>query len=120
MKRCVEIRSYNLLPGRRAEFHYLMTTTALPMLRRWQVDVVAAAPSPHDADSYYLIRAYADMAERQASQDAFYGSDEWRTGPRPAIIALIENYAAIVLDLEPDLIAALRTVPPLTAPNLED
>jgi hypothetical protein len=40
------------------------------------VDVVAHGPSPHDETSYYLIRQYADLAERQRSQDAFYGSDE--------------------------------------------
>ena len=37
----VEIRSYNLKPGNRQEFHRLFVETALPMLQRWKVDVVA-------------------------------------------------------------------------------
>jgi hypothetical protein len=57
----VEFRSYNLKPGTRAAFHALFESEALPMLRRWNVDVVAYGASPHDDDSYYLIRAYSSL-----------------------------------------------------------
>lgn len=43
------------------------------MLERWKVDVVAYGPSLHDADSYYLMRAYPSVEPRQRSEDAFYG-----------------------------------------------
>jgi hypothetical protein len=52
------------------------------MLQRWNVDVVAFGPSLHAEDSYYLIRSYASLEDRQQSQDAFYGSDEWKQGPQ--------------------------------------
>src|SRR6266540_3411613 len=90
--RVVEIRSYNLKAGRRADFHRLAAEVAVPMLRRWKIDVVAYGPSAHDDTSYYLIRAYADLADRQRSEDAFYGSEEWRQGPRESILALIDSY----------------------------
>jgi hypothetical protein len=93
----VEIRSYNLKPGTRDRFHQIFVTAALPMLRRARIDVVAYGPSLHDADSYYLIRAYASLDDRQRSEDAFYGSDEWRKGPREAILACIDSYTTIVL-----------------------
>ena len=108
MIRFVEIRSYNLKPGQREEFHRLVVETSLPLLKKWQVDVVAYGPSPHDDDSYYLIRAYKSLAERQSSQDAFYGSPEWRQGPREAIMALIESHASIVLELEEATVDLLR------------
>ncbi len=107
-RRAVEIRSYTLRPGTRATFHRLMSEQAVPMLRRWNVDVVAHGPSPHDADGYCLIRAYRDLAEREASQDAFYGSDEWRNGPREAILAPIRHYTDVVLLLDEAAIEALR------------
>jgi hypothetical protein len=108
MNRVVEIRSYNLKPGRRAEFHRLVVEHSIPMLERWQVEVVAFGPSPHDEDSYYLIRAYAGLQERQRSQDAFYGSDEWRQGPRQAIVDCIESDTSVVLELDPETIDGLR------------
>jgi hypothetical protein len=104
----VEIRSYDLKPGTREEFHRLFVETALPMLQRWKVDVVRYGASPHDEDTYYLMRAYASLEDRQQSQDAFYGSDEWKLGPREPIIALIENYTSIVIAMEEPTVDALR------------
>ena len=47
------------------------------MLERWGTEVVAFGRSPQEADGYFLIRAYADLADLNARQDAFYSSDEW-------------------------------------------
>jgi len=106
--RSVEIRSYNLKPGARPEFHRLASEQAVPMLRRWKIDVVAYGPSPHDDTSYYLIRSYASLADRQRSEEAFYGSDEWRNGPREPVLALIDTYTTIVLVLDPAALEGLR------------
>ena len=108
MKKFVEIRSYNLKPGTRAEFHRVASAESIPMLKRWGVDVVAFGSSPHDGDTYYLIRAYQSLADRQASQDTFYGSAEWRDGPRAAMVAPIVSYTSIVIEMEPQVVDALR------------
>jgi hypothetical protein len=86
----------------------LVTELAIPMLRRWSVDVVAFGPSPHDDVSYVLMRAYASLDDRQRSQEAFYASDEWRQGPREEILSHIESNTSVVLELDPVTIAALR------------
>ena len=106
--RVVEIRSYNLKPGTRDRFHQLFLREALPMLRRWKVDVVAYGPSLHDSDTYYLMRAYSSVEERQRSEDAFYGSDEWKKGPREAILAGIDSYATTVIRVDEATLRGLR------------
>lgn len=106
----IEIRAYNLRPGTRAEFHRLVTEESLPMLRRWDVDVVAFGPSRHDADSYFLIRSYASLEDRQRSQDAFYGSDEWRRGPREAIVSCIVSDTSVVLEVDAGTLDRLRVL----------
>jgi hypothetical protein len=110
MNHFIEIRSYNLKDGTRHEFHRLFMQEAFPMLKRWNIDVVAYGPSPHDQNSYYLIRRYDSLAQREQSEDAFYGSDEWRQGPREEIIALIENYTEVVLELDEVTLQGLRGV----------
>lgn len=104
----VEIRSYQLKAGTRVRFEELFAEEALPMLRRWQVDVVASGRSLHNETSCFLIRGYADLEERQRSQDAFYGSDEWRQGPRDAILACLETYTDVVLPVDEATLQALR------------
>ena len=110
MNHFVEIRSYNLKPGTRQEFHRLFLEEAFPMLQRREVDVVAYGPSLHDTDSYFLMRRYDSLSQREESENTFYGSDEWRQGPREAIIALIESYTEIVLELDDATLRGLRGV----------
>ncbi|WP_163995943.1 NIPSNAP family protein [Pyxidicoccus caerfyrddinensis] len=107
-RRWIEVRSYNLKPGTRQSFHDLFLREALPMLKRWKVDVVSAGPSPQDDVSYFLIRAYDSVADRDRSQDAFYGSDEWRKGPREAILAFIESFTSVMLEVDEATIQDLR------------
>jgi hypothetical protein len=102
------MRTYDLRPGTRVEFDRLMSEVSLPMLQRWKQDVVAYGPSIHDETTYYLVRSYASLADREQSQDAFYGSDEWRNGPREAILALIEHYTTLVLEMSDAAVDALR------------
>jgi hypothetical protein len=104
----VEIRSYNLKPGTRDRFHQLFVTSALPMLRRWKVDVVGYGSSLHDLDSYYLMRSFPSVEARERTEDAFYGSEEWRQGPREAILACIESYTTVVIRMDEAALRALR------------
>ncbi len=78
------------------------------MLKRWRVDVVAYGPSLHDRDSYYLMRAFPGVAERERSEDAFYGSDEWRGGPRERVLAAIDSYATVVITVDAITLKGLR------------
>ncbi len=97
MSAVVEIRTYTLMPGAGAEFHRTFVEESLPMLQRWGVEVVDFGPSLDDEDAYYLIRRYSSLEERQRSQDEFYGSDEWRHGPREAIVSRIESMISVVI-----------------------
>jgi hypothetical protein len=104
----VEIRSYNLKPGMRPRFHQVATEQAIPMLHRAKIDVVANGPSLHDDASYFLIRAFPNVEERQQQEDSFYNSDEWKQGPRQAILDCIENYTTVVIQLDDAGLASLR------------
>ena len=104
----VEIRSYNLKPGTRDRFHRLFLAEALPMLKRWKVDVVGYGPSLHDQDSYFLMRAFDDVEVRQKSEDAFYASEEWVKGPRERVLADIDSYTTIVVRVDAITMQGLR------------
>jgi len=104
----LEIRSYNLKPGMRDRFHQLVVSEALPMLKRWKVDVIGYGPSQHDKDSYFLMRAFASVAQRQRDEDAFYGSPEWIKGPRERILADIDSYTTIVITVDGATLHGLR------------
>ena len=109
MDHIIEIRSLTIKPGRREEFHSLYVEQALPLLKRWDFDVVAHGPSLHDENSYYVIRRYDSLAQREQMEDAYYASNDWRKGPREAMLALIESYTDIVFELDEGTVQRLRS-----------
>ena len=108
MNHFIEIRSINLKPGMRNEFHRLYIEEALPLLKSWNFDVVAHGPSLHDENSYYVIRRFDSLAQREQMEDAYYASVDWRQGPSEGMLALIENYMDIVVELDEVTVQELR------------
>jgi len=108
MSRTVEIRSYKLHAGRGPAFERIFHERAGPMVRAYGMDVVAFGKSAHDDNSYYLIRAFDSLAHLTQSEDDFYGSEAWRSGPREELLSHIESYQDTVLQLSADAIEALR------------
>jgi ketosteroid isomerase-like protein len=95
-----EIRSYTLRPGTRDAFHQLVLDYSLPMLKRWKIEVLGYGPSLQEDSSYYLVRIYPSLEARHRSEDAFYGSDEWKKGPREAIVSRIINFTTVILPVD--------------------
>jgi hypothetical protein len=106
MDTLLEIRSYHLQPGTSAQFRRLLVNESLPLLHRWGIDVVCYGPSLHDDDCWYLIRVYDGLKERQDSSQTFYHSQEWRDGPREAILAVIERYTTIVIRVHESMLSS--------------
>jgi hypothetical protein len=93
----IEILTIDLKPGRRDEFHRIYVSEALPLLKKWNFEVLAHGPSLHDQDSYYVVRLFESLEERQRSEDAFYSSDDWQKGPRSRMLALADHFAYAVV-----------------------
>jgi hypothetical protein len=106
----VEIRSYRLRPGQGPAFARLFHDEALPLLRRFEIDVVAFGWAAEDSETAFLIRSFTDRAERETRELAFYSSDAWRQGPRKRILACIETYVDTLLTLDECTVDGLRRV----------
>ena len=78
------------------------------ILKRWNFDVVAYGPSLDDVNSYYVIRRFDSLTQREQMEDTYYASDDWRQGPREAILSLMENYTDIVFELDEVTVQGLR------------
>ncbi|HEC3218090.1 NIPSNAP family protein [Escherichia coli] len=106
--RTVEILQYTLRKGSGAAFHAIMQEISVPLHQSHGIDVVSFGNSLHDRDCYYLIRAF-DSAESMATVlDAFYASDDWRSGPREDIVGSIETSVKTVISLPPKSVEGLR------------
>ena len=77
------------------------------MLHRHRITVVGYGPSAHDADSYFLMRAYPSLEEREKALQDFYGSEEWAKRFNDTVMGMIESYNTIVLESSSP---AIRTI----------
>ena len=93
----IEILTVLLKPGTRDSFHQLYLTSSLPLQGKWEINVLAHGPSLHDENTYYVFRCFNSLEERQKKEDDFYGSDDWKEGPRSAILALIDHITTAVI-----------------------
>lgn len=116
-KAVIEILSLQLKQGDGKIFDSLYKELSVPMLLRWNVDLLAYGPSLHDNDFYIVIRRYKGIEDRQFSQDAFYGSDEWKNGPREKILIHIEHYMSVVIEENSLLIKGIIAADRLNHPT---
>ena len=93
-----EIRIYKLRENTATVFYKVFTEQSLPMMKRWNVNVLDYGFSLIDKDSFYLIRNYESIEQRKESQVAFYGSDEWINGPEKQIMDCIDTYNTSIVD----------------------
>jgi hypothetical protein len=95
-----EILTLDIKPGRRDEFHNVYVAQSVPLLKKWNFNLVAYGASLHDANSYYVIRRFKNLEDREKSEDAFYSSNDWKSGPRDTIMGLVDHFAYAVVSVE--------------------
>lgn len=95
-----ELRIYKLKSDTSIRFENVFLEQSLPLMKRWNVNIIDFGFSLIDKDSFYLIRNYESLEHRKKSQDIFYGSDEWINGPEKEIMSCIETYNITVIDNE--------------------
>ncbi len=108
----LEIRTYRLKAGSEEAFHRVVAERSVPLLRQFGIDVVRFGPSEQSEDGfvdYVLVRAFESHGAREEQEARFYGSSEWRSGPREEIVSRIESDHTVVLTLAAGAVDALRT-----------
>jgi len=92
----VEILLYTLGLDTNHKFHQITQDVSVPLHRGVGIDVVAYGYSLHDADSYYLIRAYDALT---ISQDKSHHSDTRINVQQEEVVNLIMTTTHFVITL---------------------
>jgi hypothetical protein len=104
----LDIRTYKLRRGRRDSFDRILREEALPLLQRFDIDVVCFGPSLVDDDHYLLVRGFASRTERDEQLRSFYGSEAWQRRFAARVKPLIASYHVVVTPASPFAISAER------------
>ena len=94
----VEVRSYRIKPGRRAEFIQLFETRAIPALRGHGMKVVGPFLDVENPNKFVWLRSFPSLEERDRMKDAFYEGDLWKNELEAIAMPMIDSYDVILCE----------------------
>jgi hypothetical protein len=88
----VEVRSYRIKPGRRAEFVEMFESRAIPALREYGMQIVGPLLDVENPNKFVFLRSFPSLEERDRMKDAFYGGDPWKSELEAIAMPMIDSY----------------------------
>jgi hypothetical protein len=99
----IEIRTYRIRPGQRAEIMDLIRDRLFPLHREIGIKVVGPFPSAEDEDTFTWLRAFPDAASRDTMTKTLYSGPVWKDELEGIILPAITEHTIAVVDDAPDL-----------------
>jgi len=94
----VEVRSYRIKPGRRAEFTQLFETRAVPALRSHGMKILGPLLDLENPNKLVWLRSFPSLEERDRMKDAFYEGEFWKNELEPIAMPMIDSYDVILCE----------------------
>jgi hypothetical protein len=97
----VEVRTYRVKPGCRAEFVELFQHRAGPAQRDLGIPVIGPLLDTHDPDVVVWLRAFPSEQERGPIKASFYDGPLWKDELEGLVMPLLAEYSAVVCEIPP-------------------
>ena len=97
----VEMRTYKLKPGRRAEFLQIFRTKSMPAHAEIGMKILGPFLSLEDPDMFFFMRGFPDLASREPMKAQFYEGELWKRELESVMMPMLEKYEVVLVD-DPD------------------
>jgi hypothetical protein len=97
----VEVRTYRVKPGRRAEFVRFFETKVLPALQNHGVKVIGPLLDRENPNKFVWLRSFSSLTEREDKNAAFYASEVWEKELEPIAMSMLGGYDFILCEASP-------------------
>jgi hypothetical protein len=97
----VEVRSYRIKPGRRAEFIELFLTRAVPALRSHGMKVFGPLLDVENPNKFVWLRAFPSLEDRDRMKAAFYKGELWKNELEAIAMPMLDSYDVILCETSP-------------------
>ena len=94
----VEVRSYRIKPGRRAEFIKLFETRAVPAQRALGIQILGPLLDIENPNKFVFLRSFPSLEERDRMKDAFYGGPLWKNELEAIAMPMLDSYDVILCE----------------------
>lgn len=97
----VEVRSYRIKPGRRAEFIEFFETQAIPALRLHGMKVLGPLLDIENPNKFVWLRTFPSLEERDRMKEAFYEGELWKNELEAIAMPMLDSYDVILCETSP-------------------
>ncbi len=88
----VEVRTYRVTPGRRAEFIEVFEKRSVPLQRKYGMAVLGPFLDTENPNRFVWLRGFPSLEERDRMKAAFYGGDEFKNELEGILMPMLESY----------------------------
>lgn len=100
----VEMRTYTIKPGKRAEFLEIFRTKSMPAHAAIGMRILGPFLSIEDPDVFFFMRGFPDRASREPLKAKFYDGPLWKNELESVLMPMIERYDVVVIEDSGDVI----------------
>jgi hypothetical protein len=94
----IEMRTYKTKPGKRSEFLEIFRSKSIPAHEEIGMKILGPFLSIEDADTFFFMRGFPDLASREPMKAEFYEGELWKGELESALMPMLENYEAVLVD----------------------
>lgn len=99
----IEMRTYKIEVGKRAEFLNLLETKAIPAHQKIGMKILGPFLSLEDDNTFFWMRAFADQQSRERMRNEFYDGKLWKEELEQKLMPMIEKYDVVVVEAKEGL-----------------
>jgi len=94
----IEMRTYKLKPGKRAEFLEIFRTRSMPAHAEIGMKILGPFLSIEDADTFFFMRGFPDLPSREPMKAKFYEGKLWKEELESRLMPMIEKYEVVLVE----------------------
>jgi len=99
----IEMRTYRTKPGMREEFLAIFKAKSMPAHREIGMKIMGPFPSIEDADTFFFMRAFPNLARREPMKAQFYEGELWKQELEHKLMPMLEKYDVVLVEADEDL-----------------
>jgi hypothetical protein len=99
----IEMRTYKIKLGKRAEFLEILETKAIPAHQKIGMKILGPFLSVEDDDTFFWMRAFPDLKSRDQMRDQFYEGKLWKEELEQKLMPILEKYDVVIVKAEDGL-----------------
>jgi len=94
----VEVRSYRIKPGKRADFIDLFEKRAIPAQRSYGMKIMGPLLDVENPNKFVFLRSFPSLEAREQMKNDFYGGELWKNELEAIAMPMLDSYDVILCE----------------------